>query len=1440
MKYRLLLMAMAIATFTFAQNWAEGMQDESVNFYTVQKQFNDYWKGKEITKGSGHKPFKRWEYFMEPRVYPSGVRPDPATLYNTLKIAGVNGTQSQNINLGTWSAIGPFDGPNNFGIGRINSIEFHPTITSRMWVGSPAGGLWKSNNSGTNWKTSTDELTNLGVSDIAVNPLNPSVMYIATGDRDGGDTYSYGILKSTNSGNKWQPTGLSWNVTQQRRIGKIIVHPVDTNIVIAATRSGIYRSVNSGTTWVLEKSGNFNTLYLSKAAPDTIFAGTISSGNARIYRSIDKGNNWSLLSTGLPTSSTRRVEITVSPQDASRVYALFSDPTQAYAGLYQSTNGGNTWTLRSSSPNILGSATSGNGSGGQSWYDLCIEVSPTNKNQVFIGGVNLWRSNNAGSTWKVIGGYSWGGGGNPWVHPDMHYMKFKPGTNTLYVGHDGGVSYTSNGGTSWTHLVDGLNITQYYKMSTSQQSANIMMGGSQDNSTHLLKNNNWTVPVGGDGMDNAINHDDDKYMYASSQYGNFRRSSNYGNSFQYMNSLPPNGQGGWVTPIQLDPVNPAIVYIGYTRLYKSTNHGVTWSSTTSSSVGGQIDVIAVAPSKTSVIYIAYNSTIKKSVNTGNNWSNITNGISGSGFITDIAVSSLNEDHIWITKSGYTNGKKVFESIDGGSTWINVSGSLPNLPANTVQYAAGTNDGIYVGTDIGVYYKDNNLSDWVSFSKDLPNVIVTDLEIYEAGKKLRIATMGRGMWESDLYSELTGPPVSDFVAAPTTTCGLTDTVQLIDKSEFIPTAFNWSIYPNTFLYVNGTSDTSQNPYLVFSAYGDYTVTLTTSNALGGNSATKIKHISVGGKSLPFVENFESELDLTEWSIVNADNGNGWSIDSINGTSPGNKVFKMNHYGYTTLNEVDELISPKINLANLTSASLDFSYAYRRYNATRTDTLEVYISTNCGSTWSLLASYAEDGTGNFSTGTVSQTSAFVPNNSNDWCGGTNASCKSISLAGYLGNRGAQIKFVSINGNGNNLYLDNVNVTGVSSIKPAADFFSDTVACATNNINFYDVSQDGPTSWAWTFTGGTPANSAVQNPTISYANPGTYAVKLVATNTVGSDSITKVSYVTIDSVKAVSINITANNSNICLGDTATYTAIATNPGLFPTYQWLLNGNNIGGNKATLTLNNLSSSDSVWCELISSQECASAGIVISNKLSLNVLPLPQVNFPSLTSVCASDTAFALTGGTPAGGVYSGTGVSNGYFNPSVVVNGSVWITYTYSDAMGCSNSDKSSIFVFSKPVQPTVSANVTNTLHCDQNANQYQWLDATGKDIPTATAQDFTPLTNGTYSVRITDGLSCVNTSLPFILTNIGIDEYLSKNLKIFPNPTENWVNVSFNALVNSEGKIEVTSAMGNVVSQQNITAKPGNNVWKLDLSEQASGVYFIIIKINNQLVSRQLIKL
>jgi len=1431
MKIKILSLFVILGLVTNAQNWVEGMQDHSVNFYTVQQQFNDHWKGKDTDqKGNGYKQFKRWEYFTEQRVAPDGIRPNPGVWYNTIKTSYK--TSTANNDLGTWQPIGPFDALDDAydGIGRINTIEFHPTNANTYWIGSPSGGVWKTINNGVSWTTSSDELTNLGVSDIAVDPQRPNVLYLATGDRDGGDTYSYGLLKSTDGGDTWNTTGLSWNVTSQRRIGRVIVHPTDTNIVVVATRIGIYRSTDAGVTFTQEQIGGFNTIIVSPAAPDTMFAGTTSNGNARIYRSIDGGANWAQLTSGLPNANTRRVEIAMSHQDPNYIYAVYSDPTQALEGVYQSTDGGDTWSLKANTPNILGFGNTP----GQSWYDLCISVSSTNKNQIFVGGINLWRSNNQGTTWTYIGGYQF-----PRVHPDMHYMKFKPGTSTLYVGHDGGISTTSNSGSSWNHISDGFNITQYYKMSTSQQRPDLVIGGSQDNSTHIMRGSVWEVPFGGDGMDCEINPLNDQYMYGSSQYGNFRRSSNYGNNFQYIGGGLPNGSGGWVTPMALDPVTPSTVYIGYTKLYKSTNNGISWAPTSTQSFT-QLTEIEVSEANPSVIYIASNALLNRSTDGGVTWSNISSGISGQRTITDIAVSTTNADHLWVTKSGYSSGVKVFESLDGGQNWVNISGNLPNLPANTVEYEPGTNDGVYVGTDIGVYYKDNNLTDWVSFGKDLPNVTVVDLEIYRAGKKVRIATYGRGMWESDLYSELVGKPEVSFYSTPGASCSLGDTVKLFDESKFFPTSWKWTISPNTFQYVNGTSDTSQNPIVTFNGYGQYTVTLKASNAIGTSSKTELNYLGVGGYQLPFMEDFENESSFNNWTILNPDNGNTWALATANTGSPGGRVAKMNFYNYSSNGQKDEFISPALNFANKSSANLSFDYAYRRYNANRTDTLQVFISTDCGSSWTLIATYAEDGTGNFSTGTISQSSNFTPSGSIDWCGSPNVNCKSIDLTSYVGNYGTHIKFVAANANGNNLYLDNINVSGVSSIQPTADFISDTITCSNTTVDFYDISQDMPSSWEWTFTGGTPLTSTMQNPSISYNAPGTYPVKLKATNSIGSDSIVKTAYITIEPIKPVSISITANNSNICFGDTAEFIATAANQGPFPAYQWRLNGNNVGGNSPSLQLLNLLSTDTISCVLMSNENCASDSAVVSNSASITVLPLPSVSIPGFPSVCANDSPLPLVGGLPAGGFYSGAGVNNGVFDPSIAGNGSHWISYTYTNAAGCANTDSKSVYVFNAPVKPIVIAPITNTLKCSQNFNNYQWIDGSGNDIPGETNQTYNPTSNGIYSVRITDGNGCVNTSDSYLVGNISIEEYLRNSIKVFPNPTSGIVNISLKTTAHENCRLDMYNAIGELVYSNRLEIEQGENAFQFDVSSFSSGVYSLQITVDDIQVLKQLIKL
>lgn len=1433
--FRVLVLVFS-ANLMVAQQWVESMQDPSVNFYEVQNQFETYWKATERQAqktnqnfrpgksgyGHGWVQFRRWENFWEPRVYPSGERPSQELVYtemtNALNTTALN-------NLGQWTALGPNNAPSNDGIGRVNCIEFDPINTDIVWAGTPAGGLWKSTDGGLTWSTNTDNLVNLGVASIAIDPNHPDTMYIASGDRNASDTYSYGVMKSVDGGKTWLPTGLTYGVNQNVRVGAVHVFSTNSQIVLAATRNGMLRSMDGGATWSGVQSGVFNALAPDPSNPNTIFAAT-SGTTTRIYRSRDTGATWTLLTTGLPLSGINRVEVAVSPQDSNYVYAVYSATNNGFHGLYRSTDAGTTWSMRSSSPNILGWNSNGSGTGGQGWYDLCIAVSPSNKDRIFVGGVNIWRSNNGGNTWVCVA--HWTGNGAPFVHADIHYFKFKPNSDVMYAGTDGGVSRTANNGISWDNLYDNMNITQYYKISNSATNPNVILGGAQDNGTHRLLGSNWTRVGGGDGMDNAIDPTDNLIMYSSIYYGSFRKSVNGGNNFFSM-TIGAAGTGNWVTPFRIDPVNSNILYAGYDRLWKSTDKGSTWAATSSSPINGtNIDELAVAPSNNQIIYVAINDDLFRSTNGGSTWTLISQSLLGTNHITGIAINPSNADHIWVTRSGYSNNQKVFESTNAGQSWINLSNGLPNLPVNCVIYENASLDGVYIGTDVGVYYRNATLNNWVPFFNGLPNVIVRDLEIFYPTGKLRAGTYGRGVWESPLYSNLQEQPIADFRVAPGSVCNQNDTITLVDLSQNIPTSWKWDIYPANHTFVNGTTDSSRFPQVVFSATGEYTVTLKASNLYGSDNKTMVRAIAVGGKSLPFTEDFEDNMWMEEWTINNPDNSFTWENSAVGGSQTGSNAAEIDFYSYQNVGEKDDLISPPLSFNGYSNINLSFQHAYRRYNNNSSDSLKVYISTDCGTTWTLLQGYGENGTGNWATGSSLNT-PFVPAAAGDWCfGNTPANCKTINLNAFSGNNNVRIKFESISGFGNKLYLDNINITGTPTNAPVANFVSDTTGCAAKSYHFYDVSTNNPTSLNWQFIGGSPSTSTQANPIVNYNTPGTYSVRLIATNALGSDTIIK-SVGVLPAVTAA-VNLTANSTSICVNQSITITANLTNAGSNPTILWYVNGGfrTVGG--TSLTIYNAQNNDQVRCVLRPDIACVLNDSVVSNLVTITVLPVPQVAVSPYPQMCASDAPLTLTGGTPAGGAYSGNGVTNGVFDPVAAGVGGHVITYTYTAANGCVGSATSSISVNNSPPKPTVSySNFVLKASPISSSYTYQWLDAQGNPLPGASDTVFIPTTTGNYAVRIAMLNGCTNTSDFITVNQIGLNEYtLTTGIKTYPNPVRNELHAEFVLTMRTDLTVRILDMTGRTVYIQNTKMNAGEQKLNMNTQNLAPGAY--ILELNN----------
>lgn len=804
------------------------LHDSTANFYDIKREFTNYWKDRAYERGKGFKQFSRWAAFVEPRVYPTGnlANASRSKAYQEYQkylqsnpAAKLFATAAPTATNANWTALGPFGSPTNGDAGRLQCVRFNPAGTNTIYVGAAAGGLWVSTNGGTSWTTNTDQLASLGVADIAIDPSNPNIMYIATGDNDAGDTHSTGVLKSTDGGSTWNPTGLNWSTSLQRRIGRLLINPLNTNEIHAATSQGMYRTLDGGTTWTLKVAGGFKDAEYKPGDTTTIYG---ASGSA-LFRSTNGGNTYSSISYG--GTGLMRIAIAVTPADPNYVYILGGAADYSFGGLFRSVNSGTTFTTMSTSPNLFGWSNDGSDPGGQGWYDIAIDASPTNKDEITVGGVNTWRSTNGGATWTLNS--HWYGFGAPYVHADCHDIRYTSGS-TCYTGTDGGIAVTTNSGVTWNAINGAMNISQQYRIGLSASSPTWLVTGHQDNGTNLLNGTSWDEIYGGDGGDCFVDWSNNNTIIASYIYGDFNKSTNGGATWTpIQNGLT--GTAAWVAPICQNPTNANIFYCGYQDVFKSTNKGSSWAQL--GSLGGVGDVlhIVVAPSNTNIIYATRSASVYKTTDGGLTWSSITGSLPvGTSQITGIDIDNTNPNNVYVTFSGYAAGNKVFYSSNGGGTWSNYSNGLPNIPTNCVVFRHNSPGAVYVGTDVGVYYRELSMTSWIPYMTGLPNVVIDELEIYYPTGKLRAATYGRGTWETDLYSNPNAPPFAFYSTAYTSAC-INVPFVFTDGSSNSPISWAW-----TFNGGSPSTSTSQNPSVTYTANGSYTVSLVATNTVGVSS------------------------------------------------------------------------------------------------------------------------------------------------------------------------------------------------------------------------------------------------------------------------------------------------------------------------------------------------------------------------------------------------------------------------------------------------------------------------------------------------------------------------------------------------------------------------------------------------------------------------------
>lgn len=765
----------ALFTLSYAQNDIFSIQERrDLNIRDVEILAKKYFDSVGTERGTGYKQYQRWLYEVKFHLDENGFQLHPEhdwTAYKNFNAgfsSSVNGSnESVPANNGPWQEKGPFNWNRtsgwNPGVGRLTSIAIHPLDTNLIYVASPGGGIWKSSNAGQLWAPITDfNGLWMNMYAVAVDPTNKNIVFAGSNANV--------VIKSTDAGASWVPI----NSGMTGVIRKIMVHPSNPNLVLVAAGNGIWRSTNGGGNWTRTFVGTMEDIECKPGSANVIYA----SGTSSVLRSLDAGQTWTTIGAAEGIATSGRTLIGVSAANPEKVYVAQANGNE-FGFLFVSNNGGSTFSTAvagssSTCTNFFGYETTGCGNGGQAGYDMALVVNPENENEIYLAGIIVFKSTDGGLTFTPSTAWSYPNSIG-YNHADVHDLQWM--NKTLYSGSDGGIFKSIDKGDNWIDISEGLGIRQFYRIANSKTNSQLFTGGAQDNGSSVFRNGNWQDWLGADGMDGLIHPANENLMIGTSQNGSIYRSVNGGISYT---SLTKPGNGEWVTPLDFDEKNNAM-YGGWNGVYKSVNNGDSWSRISGNAILTTLTCLKIAPSDSNYIYASKGTTFYISKNAGKNWTTVTLPAA----INDIEVSATNPEKVWVACNSTFN--RVFVSVNAGTSFTNISDNLPSIIARTIVVGDDADETIYVGLNIGIFYRNNTTAGWVDITNNLPMVAINDLKIHKQGQILRVASYGRGVWERSLIGaavQACGTPSNLSVTAVSSTSATVSWDAIVGASNYV--------------------------------------------------------------------------------------------------------------------------------------------------------------------------------------------------------------------------------------------------------------------------------------------------------------------------------------------------------------------------------------------------------------------------------------------------------------------------------------------------------------------------------------------------------------------------------------------------------------------------------------------------------------------------------